>query len=161
MTFFDTLESLPLSVWIREAPYGFHYFVAAHLIGIMLSAGLVAWFDLRLLGISMTRVPVSVVYRRLMPVAFAGFAIMFTTGGILLAAYANNAFPNTFFRLKVAAIVLAGVNALVYHRLTERTIAAWDAGGPLPFGARVAGLCSIALWASVILLGRAMSYTMF
>ena len=63
-------------------------------------------------------------------------------------------------RIKMAAMVLAAVNALAYHRFTERRIAQWVAGVP-PSGARAAGLVSICVWAIVIVAGRMMSYTMF
>jgi hypothetical protein len=65
------------------------------------------------------------------------------------------------FRIKSAAIILAGVNALVYHFVTERGIAEWDIGVRPPRSAQVAGLLSIVLWTTVILSGRMMSYTMF
>jgi hypothetical protein len=57
-------------------------------------------------------------------------------------------------------MVLAGVNALIYHLVTERGLAQWDAVQP-PRAARIAGLASILLWTTVILSGRMMSYTMF
>ena len=73
---------------------------------------------------------------------------------------ATAAYDNLYFRIKVAAMVLAAVNAFVYHRFTERRIAEWDAGAP-PGGARLAGLVSICVWLVVIVSWRMMSYTMF
>jgi len=54
--------------------WGFPILVAIHIIGLVFSVGIVVWLDLRLLGVSMTGVPVSRVYRRLMPLAFAGLS---------------------------------------------------------------------------------------
>jgi hypothetical protein len=80
---------------------------------------------------------------------------------MLLAGFATNAYNNVYFRIKVVAMVLAAVNALFYHRFTERRIIQWDdAPGP-PAAARMAGLVSISVWMTVILAGRMMSYTMF
>jgi hypothetical protein len=157
----EWLESTPAGVMVRESAWGFPILVAIHLLGLSLSVGLLVWFDLRLLGVSMPRVRVSDVYRRLMPWTLAGFVVMFASGGLLLAGFATAAYGNTYFRLKVAAILLAGVNAAVYHLVTERRIAQWDAGIRPAGPARFAGLASIALWAIVILAGRMMSYTMF
>jgi hypothetical protein len=158
---FEWLEATPLGLLVRESAWGFPILVALHIMGIMLSVGTLVWFDLRLLGVSMTGVKASLMYRRLMPWMFAGFTVMFITGFMLLAGFATNAYSNVYFRIKVIAMVLAALNALFYHRFTERRIAQWDdAPGP-PAAARMAGLVSISVWMTVILAGRMMSYTMF
>jgi hypothetical protein len=157
----EWLEATSVALWVKESQYGFAIVVAVHILSLMLSVGTLVWFDLRLLGVSMLRIPVSHLYRQLMPWILTGFALMFTSGGVLLAAYATAAFDNIYFRLKVAAMVLAGVNAFFYHRVTERQIARWDEARTPSSPARAAGLISIVLWASVILAGRAMSYTIF
>jgi hypothetical protein len=56
---------------------------------------------------------------------------------------------------------LAGVNALVFHVITQRASEDWDTASRPPLAARVAGLTSIVLWVAVMLAGRMMSYTMF
>ena len=155
------LEETSVAVWVKESQYGFAIVVGAHLLSLMLSVGMLVWFDLRLLGVSMLRIPVSRLYRQLMPWILTGFALMFASGGVLMAAYASAAFANVFFRVKVVAILLAGANAVVYHRVTERQIARWDEARRPSRPAQAAGLISIILWASVILAGRAMSYTIF
>jgi len=86
---------------------------------------------------------------------------MFLTGGALATGFATRASANIFFRLKILAIVLAGLNALVYHLGVERRIAQWDEDRRPPVRARAAGLISITLWALVILAGRMMAYTMY
>ena len=157
----EWLEATPVGVLIKESPWGFPIIVAVHIFGITLSVGMLVWFDLRLLGVSMTGYRASVIYRRLMPWMFTGFTIMFITGLMLVTAYATAAYGNLYFRIKVSAMVLAAVNALVYHRYTERRIREWDDASPPPTGARFAGLVSICVWAVVIMAGRMMSYTMF
>lgn len=155
------LEETPVAVWVKESQYGFAIVVGVHLLSLMLSVGMVVWFDLRLLGVSMRRIAVSRLYRQLRPWILTGFALMFASGAVLMAAYADAAFANVYFRLKVAAILLAGANALVYHRVTERRISEWDDDNGPPWPAQAAGLISIILWAGVIMAGRAMSYTIF
>jgi hypothetical protein len=157
----EWLEMIAVARWVQESPYGFPIVVGIHILGLTLSVGTLVWFDLRLLGVAMRGIPASELYRRLRPWILSGFIIMFASGGVLLAAYASKAFENTFFRIKVAAIVLAGINALVYHRVTERHIARWDTAGVPPTAARVAGLISILVWSTAIVAGRMMSYTMF
>jgi hypothetical protein len=155
------LEATWIAVLVRESLWGFPIVVAVHILGLTLSIGTLVWFDLRLLGIVMRRVPASRIYRQLAPWLLTGFVVMFTSGLALFMAFATDAYGNWYFRIKAAAIVLAGVNALAYHFTTERGIARWDAAARPPAGARLAGLVSILLWATVILSGRMMSYTMF
>ena len=161
LNLFTWLEATTVGVWVRESLYGFPILVAIHILGLTMSVGIVVWFDLRLLGISMRSVAVSTVYRRLMPWAFAGFTSMFVSGGLLLSGFAVSAYGNSYFRTKMAALLLAGVNALVYHTVTERRIAEWDSAVRPPSPARLAGLLSIALWIVVIMAGRMVAYTLY
>jgi hypothetical protein len=64
--------------------------------------------------------------------------------------------------VKLAAIVLAGVNAFFYHAYWVRQAQHYDHGGArTPLGARLAGCVSLALWTIVILAGRMISYTLY
>jgi len=155
------LEETPVGILVRESLWGFQVIVAFHLLGLMFSVGTLAWFDLRLFGVSMQGSRVSDVYRRLAPWMLSGFALMIVTGAMLFAGFATRAYENTFFRIKVAAILIAGVNALVFHFVTERQIARWDDAASPPRGAKLAGGISMLAWVVVILAGRIMSYTMF
>ena len=157
----EWIETTPIGVLVRESLWGFQVFVAIHILGLAVSVGTVVWFDFRLLGVSMRRVPVSTVYRHLMPCAIGGFLIMFVSGGGLFSGFATAAYGNTYFRIKAFAIVLAGANALTYHLVTERRLTVWNEAVRPPLPARLAGLISIVLWAVVLLSGRMMSYTMF
>ena len=157
----EWLETTAPALIVRESLWGFPILVAIHLMSLTISAGVVVWFDLRLLGVSMRRQPVSQVYRRLMPLAFVGFAIAFISGAWILTGFATAALENTYFRIKAAALLLAGINAVVYHFVTGRTIAHWDLTPKPPLPARMAGLVSLTVWTVVILAGRMMSYTMF
>jgi hypothetical protein len=155
------LEETPVALLVRESTWGFAIVVAIHILGLTVSVGTLVWFDLRLLGVALRGYPVSALYRPLMPWTLAGFAIMFTSGAVLFAAFATAAYGSLYFRIKLAAIVLAGLNALFFHLVTERRIADWNEGVRPPLPARLAGLVSIVVWAVVILAGRMMSYTIF
>jgi hypothetical protein len=157
----EWLEATAVASFIRESQYGFSAVVAVHILGLTLSAGTLLWVDLRLLGVAMRRSTISEVYRSLSPWFLAGFAVMFASGTSLFAAYATSAYGNLYFRIKMTAIALAAVNAVVFHVATERSRGNWDAAVRPPASARVAGFVSIVLWMTVILAGRAMSYTIF
>ena len=157
----EWLESTRLAELVTQSLYGFQILVAIHLLGLGLSVGMVVWFDLRLLGRVLTATPVSLVYRRLAPWMMTGFAVMFASGAIIFVGFATAAYHNPYFRVKLAMIALAGLNAILFHRFTQRRLAGWDEWTQPPAAARVAGAISIASWVVVVLAGRMMSYTMF
>lgn len=157
----EWLESTALAVLVRESSYGFPILVGVHILGLVFSVGTLLWVDLRLLGVALTQSRVSAVYRGLAPWFLSGFLVMFVSGATLFAGFATSAYANLYFRIKVVALVLAGLNALAFHALTQRAVAAWDAEPRPPVAVRLAGLASIVLWTVVILAGRMISYTMF
>src|SRR6185503_9290267 len=157
----EWLETTAPGVLVRESLYGFQVLAGIHILGLTISVGTLLWFDLRLAGVSMPRCPVSALYRRLMPWTLVGFVVMFISGAWLFTGFATKAYGNVYFRIKLAAIVLAGVNALFYHFVTERRIAHWNDAARPPMPARLAGMISIVAWTIVIMAGRMMSYTIF
>jgi hypothetical protein len=103
--------------------------------------------------------PVWEVFEDVKPWMFAGFAIMFSTGALLFAAHATKAYSNNYFRAKLLLLVLAGVNAGVYHLTIGRKPSEWGKAPVPPAAARVAGLTSLLLWFSVIAVGRIFAYS--
>jgi hypothetical protein len=155
------LETTAAASIVRRSAYGFQIVVGFHILGLAFSVGTLLWFDLRLLGVSMRQCSISEIYRRLAPLTLAGFVLMGVTGTWLFTGFATRAYGSTAFRIKLIALVLAGLNALIFHVLTERERANWDDAARPPRAARAAGLVSLVLWAVVIVCGRVMSYTMF
>jgi heme/copper-type cytochrome/quinol oxidase subunit 4 len=95
------------------------------------------------------------IFKWMMP----GFVIMMITGVLLFWCQAEKAYNSIFFRIKVLALILAGVNILYFHLKTQRSQADWDTARIPPTNARLAGLFSILLWAIIIAAGRLMAYT--
>jgi hypothetical protein len=155
------LETTAAASIVRRSAYGFQVVTGLHILGLTVSVGTLLWFDLRLLGVTLRRCAISEVYRRLAPMALTGFVLMGVTGAWLFSGFATKAYGNTAFRIKLVALVLAGINALVFHALTERSRANWDLAARPPRAARAAGLISLVLWATVILCGRVISYTLY
>ncbi len=155
------LEATAVGTLVRESLYGFPILVGLHILGLACSVGALLWFDLRLVGVALVALPAPLVYRRVMRYGVTGYVVMVTTGVLLFVGYASSAWANVFFRVKLAAILLAGVNALVYHLATGRAADRWDDSAPAPAAARLAGAASLLLWAIVIVCGRLMAYTMY
>jgi hypothetical protein len=161
LEFLQWLEQTGVGTFVRESTWGFPLLVGTHLLTMTLSVGTLVWFDLRLLGVGIRHCSVSRLYRLLMPWMITGFLVMVVSGGMLLAGFATLAYQNGYFRIKAAALAVAGTNMLVYHLSTEKTIAQWDDVRVPPVAARMAGLISIIAWIVVILAGRMMAYTMY
>jgi len=143
---------------IRESIWVFPILEGTHLLGIALSVGLLCWFDLRLLGLTLRDQRVSTVWQQVMPVAFVGFALMFTSGLFLFWAEAITAYHSVHFWVKVVLLILAGANALSFETTAHRNMAAWDAAPVPPLRARMTGAISLILWTAIIITGRTMAY---
>ena len=72
-------------------------------------------FDLRLLGWTMRKVPVSEVVGRLLPWTIAGFVVMVISGTLLFFAIPLRSYQNIFFRFKMILLLLAGLNVWIFH----------------------------------------------
>jgi hypothetical protein len=155
------LETTWLATLVRESKYGFPVLASIHVLSVTFSVGTLIWFDLRLLGFSLQYQKVSRTYRHLMPWMTGGFVISVISGLILFVGYATRSYVNTAFQIKLVTLLLAAVNALLYHLLTERRIAGWDAAAFPPPAARAAGAISLILWSTIIVAGRTMAYTLF
>jgi hypothetical protein len=90
---------------------------------------------------------------------WAAFGIAVVTGAMLFTANASTYYVNTPFRLKMVALLAAGLNMAVFHLVTFKTAPAWDRNTTPPSAARMAGALSILIWTSVIFLGRWVGFT--
>jgi drug/metabolite transporter (DMT)-like permease len=117
--------------------------------------------DLRLLGLTLVRVPISEIKRRLGPLMVAGFVAMVITGVLLFYAIPVRSYQSIFFRIKLVALVLAGLNAWVFHTTIDRHIAEWDRDPVPPRAAKRAGATSLVLWAIIVVAGRMIAYNWF
>jgi hypothetical protein len=156
--FLAWLASTPWSVALHESHYMFLLILTVHVLTLAVFAGTVVMMDLRLLGVTLGRVPVSEVIARLMPWSAAGFVVMFASGVLLFFAAPVLRYENLFFRVKMAALVLAVVNGWVFHHTTHRRSPAWDRDPSPPRHVKAVGVMSLALWALVITAGRFIPY---
>jgi hypothetical protein len=65
-----------------------------------------------------------------------------------------------FFRIKLVALALAGLNAVAFHYLIARRLVQWDTA-PLPKSAHYVGIASITLWIVIVFCGRLIAYNWF
>ena len=143
--FWTWLEVQPLAAHIGETAW-FPFLESVHVLSAMFVVGTVLMADLRLLGWSALRYPVTVVTDEVLPWTWGAFVIAAVTGVGLLMPRASSYVANPAFLTKVVLLLLAGVNMLVLHFFALRT-------------ERVrlqvtTGACSLLVWAGVVLAGR-------
>jgi hypothetical protein len=161
LRFMEWLASTPWSVALHESLYVYPLVESAHVLTLGLFVGLAVMLDLRLLGLTMRRVPVSEMIARLLPWEKAGFTVMVITGVLLFYAIPVRTYQSIFFRAKVIMLVLAGLNVWLFHSRVERRVADWDLAPVTPVAARVAAMASLLLWAGIIIAGRMIAYNWF
>jgi hypothetical protein len=155
------LNEFPSSVALRESRYVWPFLESAHVMLLGLFVGTAFVTDLRLLGWSMKRVPVSELTGRLLPWTRIGFAGMVLTGLLLFYGYPLRYYHNLFFRVKVILLVLAAINVFVFHRGIHRQVADWDLDPDLPRQAWIAGAVSLSVWSLIVVVGRMIAYNWF
>ena len=156
--FCQWLGNTPWSVALHESILAYPVVESVHVLTLCLFLGLVVMLDLRLLGVTMLKTPVSEVMERLAPWTIAGFAVMAITGSLLFYAIPVKTYLNIFFRLKVLFLLLAGANTAVFHRMTSNNMSEWDQDPVPPLRARLAGGLSLVLWAGIVVAGRMIAY---
>src|SRR5712692_11535765 len=154
LSFFEQLSETPWSVALHESEIAYSLIESLHVWSLCLFFGMTVMFDLRLLGWTMRKVPVSEVIRRLQPWTIAGFVLMVITGTLLVYAIPLRSYQNIFFRTKMLLLLLAGLNVWIFHSRVFRGSAIWDIDRAPPRAARVAGGLSLALWIGVVVSGR-------
>ena len=161
LSFCQWLEKTPGSIALHESLWMYPIVESVHVLTLCLFLGTVVMLDLRLLGVTMRGVPVSDIVSQLSPWTLAGFFLMVVSGALLFYAIPVRTYQNVFFRAKVLMLILAGLNAFIFHSTTYRTMAKWDLNPVPPKGARMSGFLSLILWAGIVAAGRMIAYNWF
>jgi len=155
----EALDASGLSKAIRDSLFLFPMLEAVHVMGLALVFGTILAVDLRLLGLAWSDRPVSKVAGEGLKWTWAAFALAVLTGALMFTTNAEVYFHNTPFRLKMLMMALAGLNMVVFHFVTQRSMDRWDQGVAPPAGAKIAAVLSLALWVGVIGAGRWIGFT--
>jgi hypothetical protein len=149
--FLEWLQGTSLALSISEN--WFPLVESFHVIAVALVAGTIFIVDTRLLGLTSKRLAFTYVSDRLLPWTWAAFVASVITGALMFIGNAVHYYDNTPFQVKMALLLVAGLNMLFFQFVTFRGVAAWDSDRP-PAAARAAGFISISLWCGVIGFGR-------
>ena len=156
---FQWMNDSALSDWLRSSLKAMPSVEAVHVMAIAVVIGTIFIVDLRLLGYPNTQRSFSRLHHELLKWTWAAFALAAVTGILLLMVNAVTYYRNTAFWLKMGLIVLAGINMLVFERMTAKSVASWDKGVAPPSAARAAGAISLVLWITVIFVARWIGFT--
>lgn len=146
----DTFKDLS---WVVPTSQSIHIiavsvvFVCALLIG------------LRLLGLSRSEQPLSVVIRRLTRLMYAGHVVLLLTGAVQTIAEPDRQLGSPAFWIKMLLIVLGLLMTYLLERSTRRDPNRWDAADRRPATLRVYGAVYVSAWTAIIFCGRFIGYT--
>lgn len=156
--FCEMLYQSSFGTMLRESNNAFSIIESVHVLSITLLVGTIAVLDLRMLGLTLRSVSVSRLARNVLPLSWSGFAVSVASGFLLFWAEAAKMYVNPSFRTKLVLLVLAGLNALIFHITIFRRAHEWETLQVCPWRARVTAIASLALWSGVIIAGRAIAY---
>ena len=155
----QSIQASAPAEWMRTSVKAMPIVEAIHVLAAATVFGTIFIVDLRLLGFPNTRRPFTRVSDEMLRLTWAAFCLAVIAGLLMFAANANTYFGNTAFRLKMLALLAAGLNMAIFQGITFRTVGAWDQDAPAPLAGRLAGAASILIWVTVICLARWIGFT--
>ena len=159
-----------LANWLGST--GMNNFVAAHdwvwplcetlhFVGMAVLIGTIGIIDIRILGVAKG---LSIhELEKLVPIGVAAFLVNAITGFVFISGNPvggpEEYLANLSFQLKMSAVLIAGINLLVFYAFgIERALATVAPDGDAPAAAKTVAAVSLFAWFSVILFGRLLMY---
>ncbi len=155
--FLSSLENSSVGESIRQSFWLYPALEIVHILGIVLLVGAAFMFDLHLLGFSRNLSSASL-YAWLAPWSSRGLWLIIPSGVLLFTSNAETLGKDPTFWLKMALLILAGLNVLVFKRFIFRLQPNSGMQAEIPFKAKVSAVVSAILWISIIACGRLLAY---
>ena len=152
------LQSTEVAMYISQTGWSFSALEMIHVTATTLIVGMIAVIDLRLIGLGPKGSAVTDLYREVVPLTWAAFAVAITTGVLLFSSQALDYYANTGVRLKFSLLALIAVNMLVFRWVVYPGVSKWDRGAAIPLAARLAGGISLISWMMVVAAARWIAY---
>lgn len=156
--FTDWVQNCAVGQAMGASPDLFPLVESLHVLFVAVMMGTIAFVDLRLMGLINLERPVSKTLREMLPFTVGSFLVVVITGTLLWTAHPMQYLQNGPFIAKMVLLVAAGVNILVFHGTTQRSISRWDLG-KVPLRVLLAGSTSLLLWIAVVACGRWIGFT--
>ena len=158
-TLLKSLEGSGIATGIRNSPLLFPMLEATHVVGLALVFGTVTVVDLRLLGIASSHRPFNKVAADSLKWTWIAFILVAITGALMFTTNARVYADNTFFRIKLVLLAVAGLNMLGFHLIAERSAHHWNEDPAAPLLGKTFAALSICLWIGIIFMGRLIGFT--
>lgn len=153
-TFLHWLESTSPAIAISESSWLFPGIESVHVVAIALVVGSISMVDLRLLDVNLRDRAVGELTAEVLPWTWASFAVAVCTGALMFASNATHYWGTVPFRAKMSLLLLAGINMLVFHATTNKSVEVWGHQAHTPRAAKISGGISLGLWIGVVTFGR-------
>jgi hypothetical protein len=152
------IQSTGFATAIRESNWLFATIECVHVFAIAVVVGTVVMVDLRLLGFGWRDRAVTELTTSVLPVTWCAFVVAVLSGGCMFTSHALKYYNSIPFRIKMACLLLAGFNMMLFHQGAYRSVNSWDRALPPIRSARIAGALSILLWIAVVASGRMIGF---
>ncbi len=153
LEFAQWLQCTDIPTALRMSTYVYPIVLTTHLIGIAFFGGMIFITNLRLLGVTLRKLPASKVIQSLRIPKQIGFAIVATCGLLMASSKAEEYYYNWIFWTKMSLLALIGIHGLVFGRSVYRS-----PGDGVPPQAKLAASLSLILWTGVMIAGRGIGY---
>jgi hypothetical protein len=143
------LEQLALAEAIRRSAWAYPALEVMHIASFGVLIGSLLVFELRVFGLARP-LPAVPLARLALGTAVSAFALAALSGSLLFVSNAGEFAAHPAFRVKLVLILIAGINAIVFHArggVRRHDAMAW---------LQAAG--SLLLWLSVLTAGRLIAY---
>jgi hypothetical protein len=155
-----SLEKTSISLFVSQSQGGFSGLLMVHVAAATIVFGMIFIVDLRLMGMASKNCSVTDLLREALPWTWTAFIISAITGVLLFTGQPVKYVANYAFQAKVALLVIAGINMLVFQVMTLRSVSKWNRATTIPMGAKIAGAISLTCWIAVVGYGRWTAFVM-
>lgn len=156
----ESIQYSPMGIGIAESLWAFPMIETVHVIALVTVFGTIAIMDLRMIGLASTRVPITRLSADTLKWTWMAFVLAAITGTLLFISKASSYMINPYFLVKMGVMALAGLNMLVFHFMTYKTVDQWDTAAKPPSAVRFAGIASLVMWTVIVFCGRAIGFTL-
>lgn len=150
------LEGTALSKALFDISWLWPLCESLHFLGLAVLVGGAGLLDLRLLGFFRGIAIADV--KAFMPFAIAGFVVNGITGVLFLIMQPHLYLASSIWWFKVAFLMLAGLNALLFETRLSAKALALEPGADTPLMMKTIGGLSLASWFAVLYCGRMLPY---
>lgn len=158
LEFAEWLQTTPISVAIQSIEWIIPLLQSIHIVMIGVVFISILMVALRVLGRIRTDESFGTVWARFAPWMWAGLVVMAVTGLTLIVGEPIREFTALSFWLKMALIAVAVVTTVAFGRSIKPAMLAAAHGPEFSGGIKVATVVTLAIWITIIFLGRAIAY---